>query len=81
LSLLVDTAAMGPTAQSASERLFTRAHVAAGPMIGWEPCGSHSVRLIFAHALISRFSGLGAQSDTAFDQHRKRGDSTKGKNQ
>ena len=37
MPLLADTAAMGPAAQPASERLFTRAHVAASPMVGWEP--------------------------------------------
>jgi len=67
MPLLIDTAAMSPTAQPASERLFTRAHVAASPMIGREPRGSHSVRLIFANGPINRFSGLCTQSDTAFD--------------
>lgn len=58
---------MGPTAQPAFERLFTRAHVAASPMIGWEPRGSHCVLLIFAHEPINRLSGVGVQFDTAFD--------------
>ena len=44
--LLVDTAAMGPTVQPASERLVTRAYVAATSMIGWKPRGSRSVCLI-----------------------------------
>jgi aspartate/methionine/tyrosine aminotransferase len=65
-SLLIDTAAMGLTAHQAAERLFTRARVAATPMIGWGPSGSQYLRLVFANEPINRLNDLRARFDTAF---------------
>jgi aspartate/methionine/tyrosine aminotransferase len=65
-SLLVDTAALGLTAQQASERLFTRGRIAATPMTGWGPRGAQYLRLVFANEPVNRLTDLRARFDTAF---------------
>ncbi len=65
-SLLIDTRSMGFTPEEASQRLFTRAQVAATPMTGWGPSGDRYLRLVFANEPISRLTGLRARFDHAF---------------
>jgi aspartate/methionine/tyrosine aminotransferase len=65
-SLLVDTTAMGLPPHEASDRLFHRAQVAATPMTGWGPSGSHYLRLVFANEPVERLTDLRARFDTAF---------------
>ncbi|MGH3159446.1 MAG: pyridoxal phosphate-dependent aminotransferase [Streptosporangiaceae bacterium] len=64
-SLLIDTASMGITPEKASERLFTRAQVAATPMTGWGPTGCRYLRLVFANEPVERLGGLRARFDAA----------------
>jgi len=65
-SLLIDAQAMGLTAEEASQRLFSRAQVAATPMTGWGPSGSRYLRLVFANEPAERLHDLRARFDTAF---------------
>ena len=65
-SLLIDTAAMGMTPAQASERLFTRAQVAATPMTGWGPGGERYLRLVFANEPADRLTDLGLRFEAAF---------------
>jgi aspartate/methionine/tyrosine aminotransferase len=65
-SLLIDTQRMGLTPQDASQRLFTRAQVAATPMTGWGPSGERYLRLVFANEPVERLADLRARFDTAF---------------
>jgi aspartate/methionine/tyrosine aminotransferase len=65
-SLLIDTASMGLTAEAASRRLFTQAHVATTPMTGWGPTGERYLRLVFANESVDRLSDLRARFDAAF---------------
>ena len=65
-SLLIDTQAAGLTAQEASQRLFSRAQVAATPMTGWGPSGSRYLRLVFANEPAERLHDLRARFDAAF---------------
>ncbi|WP_141579579.1 pyridoxal phosphate-dependent aminotransferase [Actinomadura sp. WMMA1423] len=58
-SLLVDTGPLELTAAELSRRLFDRARIAATPMDGWGPSGSHYLRLVFANEPIERLTGLG----------------------
>ncbi len=64
-SLLIDTHSMGLTAQETSQRLFTRAQVAATPMDGWGPSGSRYLRLVFANEPAERLTDLRDRFDTA----------------
>lgn len=63
---LIDTAAMGMTPAQASERLFTRAQVAATPMTGWGPSGERYLRLVFANEPADRPTDLRLRFDAAF---------------
>jgi aspartate/methionine/tyrosine aminotransferase len=65
-SLLIDTTAMGLTPAQASERLFTRAQVAAAPMTGWGPGGERYLRLVFANEPADRLTDLGLRFEAAF---------------
>ncbi len=65
-SLLIDTGEMGLTPQQASERLFTRAQVAATPMDGWGPSGARYLRLVFANEPVERLADIGARFAAAF---------------
>jgi len=65
-SLLIDTRAMGLTPQAASDLLFSRAQVAATPMLGWGPSGSDYLRLVFANEPVSRLTDLRARFLAAF---------------
>jgi aspartate/methionine/tyrosine aminotransferase len=65
-SLLVDTMAMGLTPAQASDRLFTRAQVAATPMAGWGPGGERYLRLVFANEPAGRLTDLGLRFEAAF---------------
>jgi aspartate/methionine/tyrosine aminotransferase len=65
-SLLIDTGELGLTPQEASERLFSRAQVAATPMDGWGPSGSKYLRLVFANEPAERLNDLGARFAAAF---------------
>jgi len=56
---------MGLTPGEASQRLFTRAQVAATPMDGREPSGSRYPRLVFATEPAGRLTGPRARFDTA----------------
>lgn len=64
-SLLVDTVAMGITPGDLSERLFTRAQVAATPMDGWGPSGQRYLRLVFANEPVERLGDLRERFDAA----------------
>jgi len=64
-SLLIDTRSMGLTPEETSQRLFTRAHVAATPMNGWGPSGSRYLRLVFANEPAERLTDLRTRFDTA----------------
>jgi aspartate/methionine/tyrosine aminotransferase len=64
-SLLVDTGAMGLAPEEASQRLFTRAQVAATPMNGWGPSGDRYLRLVFANEPADRLTGLRARFGAA----------------
>ncbi|MEU6037577.1 pyridoxal phosphate-dependent aminotransferase [Actinomadura sp. NPDC047616] len=57
-SLLVDTRPLRMTAAELSRRLFDRAKVAATPMDGWGPSGTHYLRLVFANEPVDRLTGL-----------------------
>jgi aspartate/methionine/tyrosine aminotransferase len=65
-SLLIDTGELGLTPQQASERLFSRAQVAATPMDGWGPSGAQYLRLVFANEPVERLADIGARFDAAF---------------
>jgi aspartate/methionine/tyrosine aminotransferase len=65
-SLLIDAEQMGLTPQEASERLFSRAQVAATPMDGWGPSGGRYLRLVFANEPAERLTDLGARFAAAF---------------
>ncbi|TDC10268.1 pyridoxal phosphate-dependent aminotransferase [Streptomyces sp. 8K308] len=58
-SLLVDTGPLGLTPAELSRRLFERAKVAATPMDGWGPSGSHYLRIVFSNEPVERLAGLG----------------------
>jgi aspartate/methionine/tyrosine aminotransferase len=64
-SLLVDTASVGVPPQEASDRLFTRAKVAATPMTGWGTNGHRYLRLVFANEPEERLAGLRARFESA----------------
>ena len=65
-SLLIDCTPLGLPAAEASQRLFTRAEVAATPMTGWGPSGERYLRLVFANEPVERLSDLRARFDAAF---------------
>lgn len=65
-SLLVDTRQLGLTAADASARLFDRGRVAATPMDGWGPSGSHYLRLVFANEPVERLRDLRDRFTAAF---------------
>ena len=58
-SLLLDTRPLGLTPAALSRLLFERAKVAATPMDGWGPGGSHYLRFVFANEPVERLAGLG----------------------
>jgi len=64
-SLLIDTLSIGITPEDASERLFTRAQVAATPMTGWGPSGCRYLRVVFANEPVERLGDLRARFDAA----------------
>jgi aspartate/methionine/tyrosine aminotransferase len=64
-SLLIDTTSIGITPEEASERLFTRAQVAATPMTGWGPSGCRYLRVVFANEPVERLGDLRARFDAA----------------
>ena len=61
-----DAAAMGMTPAQASERLFSRAQVAATPMTGWGPSGERYLRLVFANEPADRLADLRLRFEAAF---------------
>ena len=65
-SLLIDTGPLGLTPLEASERLFSRAQVAATPMDGWGPSGGRYLRLVFANEPASRLTDLRDRFQAAF---------------
>ncbi|MFH8804593.1 pyridoxal phosphate-dependent aminotransferase [Streptomyces sp. NPDC017936] len=65
-SLLIDTTTLGLTPAEASERLFRHGKVAATPMTGWGPHGSHHLRLVFANEPVERLDGLRDRFVAAF---------------
>ena len=65
-SVLIDTRSMGLAPEEASQRLFTRAQVAATPMTGWGPSGRRYLRLVFSNEPAERLTDLRARFDTAF---------------
>jgi len=65
-SILIDTDAMGISPGEASERLFTRAQVAATPMKGWGPSGARYLRLVFANEPVERLTDIGERFRVAF---------------
>ena len=65
-SLLIDCTPLGLPAAEASQRLFTRAEVAATPMAGWGPSGERYLRLVFANEPVERLGDLRARFDAAF---------------
>ncbi|GII94154.1 pyridoxal phosphate-dependent aminotransferase [Sinosporangium siamense] len=58
-SLLVDTRPLELTAAELSRRLFDHAKIAATPMDGWGPSGSHYLRIVFANEPVERLTDLG----------------------
>ncbi|MGI5156635.1 pyridoxal phosphate-dependent aminotransferase [Microbispora sp. CA-102843] len=58
-SALVDTRPLGLTPAELSRLLFERGRVAATPMDGWGPSGTHYLRLVFANEPVERLAGLG----------------------
>jgi len=64
-SLLIDCAAMDMSASQASQRLFTRAEIAATPMTGWGPSGERYLRLVFANEPVERLGDLRMRFDAA----------------
>ncbi|GGQ24786.1 aspartate/methionine/tyrosine aminotransferase [Actinomadura coerulea] len=64
-SLLIDTRPLGLTAAELSWRLFHRAKVAATPMDGWGPGGTHYLRLVFANEPLERLTDLKERFDQA----------------
>lgn len=65
-SLLIDCADIGLSGAEASQRLFTRAEIAATPMTGWGPSGERYLRLVFANEPIERLGDLRTRFDAAF---------------
>jgi aspartate/methionine/tyrosine aminotransferase len=64
-SLLIDCASLGLSAAAASQRLFTRAEIAATPMAGWGPSGVRYLRLVFANEPVERLGDLRTRFDAA----------------
>ncbi|MEU8118864.1 pyridoxal phosphate-dependent aminotransferase [Spirillospora sp. NPDC049024] len=64
-SLLIDARPLGLTAAELSRRLFHRAKIAATPMDGWGPSGTHYLRLVFANEPLERLTGLKDRFDLA----------------
>jgi len=58
-SLLLDAAALGPDAESASQLLFARARIAATPMTGWGDQAARYVRFVYANEPVDRLYGVG----------------------
>lgn len=59
-SLLVDGAALGMSGAEMSERLFSRARIAATPMDGWGVVhGSRHLRLVYSNEPVERLLGIG----------------------
>ena len=56
---------MGLSGAEASQRLFTRAEIAATPMTGWGPSGERYLRLAFANEPIERLGDLRTRFDAA----------------
>ncbi|MCP2342201.1 pyridoxal phosphate-dependent aminotransferase [Actinomadura rupiterrae] len=57
-SLLLDARPLDLTAAELSQRLFHRAKIAATPMDGWGPSGTHYLRLVFANEPADRLTTL-----------------------
>jgi aspartate/methionine/tyrosine aminotransferase len=57
-SMLLNTSALGIPPAEASERLFTRAAVAATPMTDWGPSGGDYLRLVFANEPVERLTDI-----------------------
>ena len=64
-SLLIDTRPLDLTAAELSRRLFHRAKIAATPMDGWGPSGTHYLRLVFANEPLERLTDLKDRFDLA----------------
>lgn len=60
-SLLLDAAALGHGAETASRMLFTEAGIAATPMTGWGERAARYVRLVYANEPVDRLRGSGAR--------------------
>ena len=58
-SLLLDAAALGHDAETASQRLFAKARIAATPMTGWGDQAARYVRLVYANEPVDRLYGVG----------------------
>jgi aspartate/methionine/tyrosine aminotransferase len=58
-SLLLDTHPLGITPGELSIRLLARGRVAATPMDGWGPSGTHYLRLVFANEPVERLHDVG----------------------
>jgi aspartate/methionine/tyrosine aminotransferase len=56
---------MGLSGTEASQRLFTRAEMAATPMTGWGASGEGYLRLVFANEPIERLGDLRTRFDAA----------------
>lgn len=64
-SLLLDVAALGHDAVTASELLFDRAKIAATPMTGWGEQSARYVRFVFANEPGDRLHGVGGRVRSA----------------
>ena len=67
-SLLLDAAALGHDATTASELLFARARIAATPMTGWGEQAARYVRLVFANEPVDRLRGVGGRVRVALGE-------------
>lgn len=67
-SMLLDAAALGMTSPELSEKLFTRAKIAATPMVGWGEQASKYVRFVFSNEPKERLAGLGKKFRNAIDK-------------
>ena len=60
-SMLLNASALGMTSQELAEKLFTKAKIAATPMIGWGPNAANYVRFVFSNESKERLEGIGAK--------------------
>lgn len=65
-SLLIDTEQLGLTSDAASQRLLTKADVAATPMKGWGPYAARYLRFVFANEPVERLADIRQRVRTAW---------------